>query len=80
MPDFLVIGAVGWAITSGIGSVVQINRFFPQCLIQLFQRSRLRTAKKNTGIHIADDGIGIVLVDCLQLALCLKHQTCRDFS
>lgn len=46
MPDFLVIGAVGWAITSGIGSVVQINRFFPQCLIQLFQRSRLRTAKK----------------------------------
>ena len=58
MPDFLVIGAVGWAITSGIGSVVQINRFFPQCLIQLFQRSRLRTAKKNTGIHNADTIIG----------------------
>ena len=44
MPNFLVIGAVGWAITSGIGSVVQINRFFPQCLIQLFQRCLLYTS------------------------------------
>ena len=25
MPDFLVIGAVGWAITSGIGSVVPVS-------------------------------------------------------
>ena len=80
MPDLLIISAVRWAVASGIGSVVQINRFFSQCLIQLFQRSRLRTAKENTRIHIADDGIGIVLVDCLQLALCLKYQTCRDFS
>ena len=46
MPNFLVIGAVGWAITSGIGSVVQINRFFPQCLIQLFQRSRSEPPRK----------------------------------
>lgn len=36
MPNLLIISAVRWAVASGIGSVVQFNRFFPQCLIQLF--------------------------------------------
>ena len=35
---------------------------------------------RDGSIHIADDGIGIIFVNCLELALCLQHQTGRDFT
>ena len=47
---------------------------------QLFQRCWLFATQEDGSIHIADDGIGIIFVNCLELALCLQHQTGRDFT
>ena len=37
--------------------------------------SFLPSAEKDPGIHVSDDGIRVVFVDCLQLRLRLQHQT-----
>ena len=47
------------------GSVVGVDGLFSKCLIQLFQGSRLGATKENPRIHVTDDSIGIILVDCL---------------
>ena len=31
-------------------------------------------------VHVADDGIGVVLVDSFELGLCLQHQAGGDFT
>jgi NTE family protein len=47
--------------------VVGVDSFFSQCLIQFFERGWLRTTQENSGIHVADDGIGIVFINGFQL-------------
>ncbi len=47
---------------------------------QLLEGSRFLAAQEDGGIHVADDGIGVVLVDGFQLGLCLQHQTGGDLT
>ena len=72
--ELLVVHAVARAVASGIRSVKGINGFLAQGLRKFLQCGRLRSAEEDLGVHVADDGIGIVLVDCLQLGPCLQHQ------
>ena len=57
-----------------------INGLLSQNSRQLFQSCWLFASQEDGSIHIADDGIGIIFVNCLELALCLQHQTGRDFT
>ena len=50
------------AVTSGVGGVVGVDSFFSQCLIQFFERGWPRTTQENSGIHVADDGIGMTAI------------------
>ena len=65
---------------TALSGVVGVDGFLAQHGSQLFEGSRLFTAQEDGSIHIADDGIGIIFVNCLELALCLQHQTGRDFT
>ena len=60
--------------------IVCVNGFLAQHGGQLLEGSRLLAAQENGGIHIADDGIGVVLVDGFQLALRLQDQTGGDLT
>lgn len=42
--------------------------------------SSFRAAQEYLAVHVADDGIGIVLVNSLQLRPCLQHQTGTDLT
>ena len=80
MAEFLVVGAIAWAIATGIGIVVAVDGFLAECFGKIFQSGRLAAAEKNLRIHVAHDGIRIILVDGFQLAAGLQDQTRRDLT
>jgi len=79
MAEFLEVLAVGFLAALADARVVAVYGLLAQGGGKLFQGGRLRAAEENTGVAVADDGVGVVLVDGLELALRLKHQTRRDF-
>ena len=52
-----------------------VDGFLAQHGSQLFEGGWLLTAQEDGSIHVADDGICVILIDRLQLTLCLQHQT-----
>ena len=80
MTEFLVVGAIAWAIATGIGIVVAVDGFLAECFGKIFQGGRLAAAEEDLRIHIADNGVGVILVDCFQLAAGLQNQTRRDLT
>ena len=57
-----------------LAGVVGVDGFLAQHGGQLLEGSRFLAAQEDGGIHVADDGIGVVLVDSFELGLCLQHQ------
>ena len=80
MTKFLERCSVGWRITARVRSVKRINRFFSQNFGQVFQGSRLTAAQKNLRIHVAHDGVRIVLVDGFQLTSRLQNKAGGDLT
>lgn len=80
VPSLLIIHVVRLRAAPALPGVEHINGFFAERGTQLFQRGRLRTAKEYTGIHVADDGVRVILIDRFQLTLRLKHQAGRDLT
>ena len=68
MAEFLIVGSIAWAIATGIRIVVAVDGFLAECFGKIFQGGRLAAAEKDLRIHIADNGVGVVLVDGFQLA------------
>ena len=60
--------------------VVGVDGLLAKRLAQLLERARLRAAEEQAGITVADDGVGVVLVERLELALRLQHQTGGDLT
>ena len=75
LSQLLIIHPVGRAAPSGLGGAEHIYGLLPQSGVQLLQRGRLRAAQEELGVHVPHDGVRIVLVDGLQLAPRLQHQT-----
>ena len=80
LAQFLIVEGMGNLPPPALSRVEGIDCFFSQCGGQLLQGGRLFAAQKNGGVHVADDGVGIVLVDCLELGLCLQHQTAGNLT
>ena len=80
MAEFLVVGAIAWAIATGIRIVVAVDGFLAECFGKIFQGGRLTAAQKYLTVHVAHDGIRIIFVDGFQLAAGLQDQTRRDLT
>ena len=80
MAEFLIVGSIAWAIATGIGIVVAVDGFLAECFGKIFQGGRLTAAEEDLRIHIADNSVGVVLVDGFQLAAGLQNQTRRDLT
>ena len=79
-PQFLIVERVGSFPSTALSGVVGVNGFLAQHGSQLLEGGWLLTAQENGSIHVADDGICIVLIDRLELTLRLQHQTGGDLT
>ena len=75
MPHLLERSAVTGAIATGVRGVECVDSLFSQHFGQVFQGGRLTAAEENLAVHVAHDGVRIVLVDGFQLATGLQYQT-----
>ena len=66
--------AIARTVATGVRGVECVDGLLAQHLGQVFQGGRLTAAEKNLAVHIADDGIRIVLVDGLQLTSRLQNK------
>ena len=64
---FLVRCAVAGAVAAGVRGVVEVDGFTAQCGRQFFEGGVFRAAQKNLRIHVADDGVGVVFIQRLEL-------------
>ena len=80
MTEFLIVGAIAWAIAAGIGIVVAVDGFLAECFGKIFQGGRLTAAEENLAVHVAHDGVRIVLVDGFQLASRLQNKAGGDLT
>ena len=71
MPHLLERSTVAGAAATGIRGVEGVDGLLAQHLRQVFQGGRLAAAEENLAVHVAHDGVRIVLVDGFQLASCL---------
>lgn len=79
-PQFLIVERVGSFPATALSGVVGVDGFLAQHGSQLLEGGWLLTAQEDGSIHVADDGIRIILIDRLELTLRLQHQTGRDLT
>ena len=79
-PQFLIVERVGSFPATALSGVVGVDGFLAQHGSQLLEGGRLLTAQEDGSIHVADDGIRIILIDRLELTLRLQHQTGGDLT
>ena len=80
MPHLLERSAVTGAVATGIRGVECVDGLFSQHFRQVFQGGGFGAAQKNLRIHVAHDGICVVLVDSFQLASRLQNKAGRDLT
>ena len=66
--------------STALSGVVGVDGFLAQHGSQLLEGGWLLTAQEDGSIHVADDGIRIILIDRLELTLRLQHQTGGDLT
>ena len=74
----LVRCAIAWAVAAGVRSVVKVDCLFPKRGCQLLESGIFRAAQKDLTVHVPDNGVGVVLIQRLELALRLQDQTGRN--
>ena len=80
MPHLLERSAVTGAVATGIRGVECVDGLFSQHFRQVFQGGGFGAAQKNLRIHVAYNGICVVLVDGFQLASRLQNKAGRDLT
>ena len=65
---------------TALSGVVGVDGFLAQHGSQLLEGGWLLTAQENGSIHVSDNGIGVILIDRLELTLRLQHQTGGDLT
>ena len=80
MPHLLERSAIAGAVATGVRGVEGVDGLLAQHLGQVFQGGRLTAAEENLAVHVAHDGVRIVLVDGFQLASRLQNKAGRDLT
>ena len=65
---------------TALSGVVGVDGFLAQHGSQLLEGSRLLAAQEDGRIHVANDGVGVVLVNGFELGLCLQYQAGGDLT
>ena len=71
---------MGGLPSPALSGVVSVYGLLSQNSRQLFQRCWLFATQEDGSIHIADDGIGIIFVNCLELAAVLGKETIDTYN
>ena len=79
-PELLVVERVRRLPAARFTRVVGVDGLLAKRLAQLLERARLRAAEEQAGVAVADDGVGVVLVERLELALRLQHEAGGDLA
>ena len=79
-PELLVVQAVRRLPAPALAGIVGVDCLLAKQLAQLLERARLRAAEEQAGIAVADDGVGVVLVERLELRLRLQHEAGGDLA
>ena len=80
MPHLLEGGAVAGAVATGVRGVECVDGLLAQHLRQVFQGGRFAAAQKYLRIHVAHNGVCVVLVDGFQLASRLQNKAGGDLT
>ena len=80
MPHLLERSAVTGAVATGVRGVECVDGLLAQHFRQVFQGSRFRTAQKYLAVHVAHNGVCVVLVDGFQLASRLQNKAGGDLT
>ena len=80
MTHLLERSAVTGAVATGIRGVEGIDGLLAQHLGQVFQGGGFGAAQKYLAVHVAHDGVRIVLVDGLQLTSRLQNKAGGDLT
>ena len=80
MPHLLERSAVTGAIATGVRGVECVDGLFSQHFRQVFQGGGFGAAQKNLAVHVAHDGVRIVLVDGFQLTSRLQNKAGGDLT
>ena len=80
MPHLLERSAVTGAIATGVRGVECVDGLFPQHFRQVFQGGGFGAAEENLAVHVAHDGVRIVLVDGFQLTSRLQNKAGGDLT
>ena len=78
LAGLLVVEAVGGLPPPALTGVVEVDGLPAQSRVQVLEGGGLRAAQEKGGVAVSDDGVGIVLVDGLELALGLQDQAGGD--
>lgn len=79
LAQFLIVQRVGSLPAPALAGVVGVYCLLTQSGGQLLEGGRLLAAEKNGAVAVADDDVGVVLVNRLELALRLEDEAGRDF-
>jgi len=80
LPQFLIIEAVGNLAAPAFAGVVGVDCLLPKRFRQFLQGRALLAAEENGAVTVADDRVGVVFVQGLELALRLQNKAGRDFT
>ena len=78
--ELLVIETVRNLTSAAFAGVIGVDGLLAEQLLHLLERGLLLAAQKQQRIAVAGDGIGVVLVDGLELRLRLQNDTGRDLT
>ena len=78
--EFLVIETVRNLTSAAFAGVICVDGFLAEQLLHLLERGFLLAAQKQQRIAVSGDGIGVVLVDGLELRLRLQNDTGGDLT
>ena len=80
MTKFLERSAVAGAVATGVRGVEGVDGLLAQHLGQVFQGGGFGAAQKYLAVHVAYDGVRIVLVDGFQLTSRLQNKAGGDLT
>ena len=80
LPQLLVVQRMRLLTSPALTCVERVDRLLAERRVQPFQCRLLSTAEEDPRVHIPYDGFRVVLVDRLELRLCLEHQAGRDLT
>ena len=80
LTELLVVERMGNLAPTGFSCVVAVDSFLAQCFRQFLQRGALFAAQEDYAVHIAYNGVAVVLVQRFQLTLRLQDQASGDLT